>query len=387
MSLTGTAFFYTLIIATLVAMAGTLVLWGRVRGPQWLRWVSRVAMIAACQLTAISVVAVWINNSNGLYTSWADLFGEQQPISVPVASADNGMNIQFAADRAGFQRAHFFGKASGLTGEALVWVPPQYNEPQYARYDFPVITLLSGYPGSPWSWIGGGGVPNSISGMMANGTLQPSILVIPEISPSGVNTDCTDVGVNKNATWLAKDVPSMIKNQFRVMNNPHAWGLVGYSTGGYCAPKLVLQYPTVFGSAVGMSPDDFHGDPTIVRDKKILAAQNPLAIAKKATNSDVSILIATTKSDRFSTPANAQLLYHTVKWPVQMPQPIVLNDGGHNWNTWKSLYPVVFPWLSQQLMAPQPAATPSPSPSPVIKADAVAKLDSTYALLTGRSQG
>ncbi|MEZ0065600.1 enterochelin esterase-like enzyme [Streptacidiphilus sp. MAP12-20] len=371
MSLTGTAFFYLLIIATIVAVAGTLVLWGMIRGPQWLRWTSRLAMIGVCQLTAIAVVAVWINNANGLYTSWADLFGQSQQANIPIASQDRNQGLKFSNDRAGFQRAGFYGKASGMGGEMLVWTPPQYNDPQFRSYDFPVIMLLPGYPGSPWSWIGGGGVPGVLEQMMANGTLKPAIVVIPSITPSGQNTDCTDVGKAKNGTWLGVDVPNMIKSQFRVIKNAHGWGLVGYSTGGYCAPKLTLQYPTTFGAAVGLSPDDFRGDPGTIRDPKIRATQNPLAIAARAKNADVSILLATSKSDRFSTPANVEALRKAVKWPVQMPAPIVLKDGGHNWNTWRGLYPVIFPWLNDQLMAPQMAAAPpTSSPSPVVKSAA-----------------
>jgi enterochelin esterase-like enzyme len=370
-SLTGTTFFYTLIVATVAAVAGTMFLWGTVRGPQWARWASRLVMIAVCQLTAIAVVAVWINNANGLYTSWSDLFGNPQAPSVPIAAGDGRAPLQFTADRNGFQRAGFHGKASDMNGEMLVWTPPQYDDPAYRAYDFPVIMLLPGYPGTPWSWIGGGDMPNSLSRMMTNGTLKPSVVVIPSITPTGVNTDCTDVGKIKNGTWLGVDVPNMIKSQFRVLPDPHAWGLVGYSTGGYCAPKLVLQYPQTFSNAVALSPDDFRGDPGTIRDPKLRAAQNPLALAKAARDADVNILVATSKKDRFSTPANALAMRNALKWPAQMPAPIILNDGGHNWNTWRSLFPSIFSWLDQQLMTPQMATAPkprtSPSPSPVVK--------------------
>jgi enterochelin esterase-like enzyme len=366
-SLTGTAFFYLLIIATVVAVAGTMLLWGLVRGPEWLRWLSRLVMIGVCQLTAIAVVAVWINNANGLYTSWADVFGQQQPDNIPIASADGKQGLTFSNDRAGFRRTGFHGAASGMTGEMLVWTPPQYDDPQYRSYDFPVIMLIQGFPGSPWSWIGGGDMPGSLERMMADGTLKPSIVVIPSITPGGVNTDCTDVGKIKNGTWVGVDVPNMIKSQFRALKNPHAWGLVGYSTGGYCAPKLALEYPGTFSTAVGLSPDDFRGDPGTIRDPKVRAAENPLALAARAKNADVQILLATSKSDRFSTPANADALRKAVKWPVQMPPPIVLKDGGHNWNTWRGLYPVIFPWLNDQLMSPQMTPTPTGSPAPVVK--------------------
>jgi enterochelin esterase-like enzyme len=369
-SLTGTAFFYTLIAATVVAVAATMVAWGAVRGPKAVRAVVRLALIGLCQVTAIAVVAVWINNANGLYSSWSDLFGQQDNAGVGVASAD-GTSTQLASFTGGpngFQRTVLHGQASGLTGEVLVWTPPQYNDPQYKDYSFPVIELLHGYPGSPETWLKGGGMPGPLTYLMAQGKMKPALIVIPRINPNGVNTDCTDVGNVRNGTWLDTDVPNLVKKDFRVLGDSHGWGLVGDSTGGYCATKLVLQHPDRFGAAVALSPDDFHGDPTTVRDKKVLAAQNPLALMKAAgPQADVSILIATTAHDRYSTPANAQALRAAAKFPVTVEQPIVLKDGGHNWGTWAALFPVVFPWLSQQLDAPQlvqPAApTPHPTPS------------------------
>ncbi|WP_063775054.1 alpha/beta hydrolase [Streptacidiphilus anmyonensis] len=370
MSLTGTAFFYTLIAATIVAVVVTMVTWGAVRGPKYLRGFVRLSLIGLCQLTAIAVVAVWINNANGLYSSWGDLFGQQDNAGVGVtgdAANPQAQAASFTGGPNGFQRTVLHGAASGLTGEVLVWTPPQYSDPQYRNYSFPVVELLHGYPGSPETWLKGGGMPGPLTYLMAQGKMKPAILVVPRINPNGVNTDCTDVGNVRNGTWLDTDVPNLIKKDFRVLGDSHAWGLVGDSTGGYCATKLVLQHPDRFGAAVALSPDDFHGDPTVVRDKAVLATQNPLALMKAAgPQADVSILIATTAHDRWSTPANAQALRAAAKFPVTVAQPIVLKDGGHNWGTWASLFPVVFPWLSQQLDAPQlvqPAA-PTPAPAP-----------------------
>ncbi|WP_239135473.1 hypothetical protein [Streptomyces sp. SID12488] len=75
MSLTGTSFWVVLIIVTLLMVIGTMLLWARIPGPRLVRALTRLVMILLCQLTAISVVAVWMNNSYGLYSSWDDLLG------------------------------------------------------------------------------------------------------------------------------------------------------------------------------------------------------------------------------------------------------------------------------------------------------------------------
>ncbi|RAG80357.1 hypothetical protein DN069_38580, partial [Streptacidiphilus pinicola] len=365
MSLTGAAFFYTLIVATIVAVVATMFAWGAVRGPKAVRAAVRLGLIGLCQLTAIAVVAVWINNANGLYSSWGDLFGQQDNAGVGVAAGDaaSAQAASFTGGPSGFQRTTLHGAASGMTGEVLVWTPPQYSEPQFKNYSFPVIELLHGIPGSPETWIKGGGMPGPIESLMASGKMKPALVVIPRINPNGINTDCTDVGKIRNGTWLDTDVPNLVKKDFRVLGDSRGWGLVGDSTGGYCATKLVLQHPESFGTAVALSPDDFHGDPTTVRDKNVLAAQNPLALIKKTgPQANVSILIATTAHDRWSTPQNAQALRAAAKFPVTVEQPIILKDGGHNWGTWEALFPVVLPWLSQQLDAPQLVQPAAPTP-------------------------
>lgn len=36
------------------------------------------------------------------------------------------------------------GAKSGVTGKVWVWLPPEYNDPKYAKHGFPVLTLYAG---------------------------------------------------------------------------------------------------------------------------------------------------------------------------------------------------------------------------------------------------
>ncbi|MEY9874154.1 enterochelin esterase-like enzyme [Streptacidiphilus sp. MAP12-33] len=364
-SLTGNAFFYTLVVATVVAILVTLWAWKAVRGPRYAQRLQRVALICLCQITSIAVVAVWINNSNGLYTSWSDLFG-QSASSVALPKADvHPSRAVFIPGQDGFETTVYKGPVSGLSGRIQVWTPPQYTQPRYRKDSFPVIVLLHGYPGSTKTWLADGKMPQSLAAMMEKGTLKPAVVVVPSIDPSGHNTDCTDSDGVRNGTWLGTDVPNMIKKQFRVLDNAHAWGLVGISTGGYCAVRMVLKHPDRFASAVALSPDDFHGDPANVTTKGVLAAENPIALLRATgPQTDVSILVATSVNDRYSTPANADALSTAAKYPVKVATPLLLKDGGHNWGTWISTYPAVFAWLNHLLEAPRLQAGPHPAAPP-----------------------
>lgn len=370
MSLTGTAFFSTLIAATLAVVTLTLFAWGVVRGPGVMRWSVRLTMIGACQVMAVVVVAVWINNSNGLYTSWADLFGES---SEPAANQGfSSRAASFDESAGGLRTVVHHGASSNLDGEVTVWTPPQYHQPEYRHHRFPVIVLLHGTPGSPQNWIQGGRATTRIGGMMAEGSLKPAVLVIPRTDPNNVNTDCIDVpGGQQNATWLAEDVPRLIKSRFRVLDKPSGWAAVGFSTGGYCSIKLSLQYPKAFASAVALSPDDFRGDSDAVGSPELREANDPVLLAAKGA--PVSIFVATSRPDRFSSPANAQALYQAARWPTTVAEPLIVADGGHNWGTWRAMYPTVFSWLSEHLVAPHRDDSAGARP----RGEVIARVDQT----------
>ena len=55
------------------------------------------------------------------------------------------------------------------------------------------------------------------------------------------------------ATWITHDVRGMVLKYFRAISTADGWGLMGYSSGGFCAAKLVLQYPGLYHAAVSLS--------------------------------------------------------------------------------------------------------------------------------------
>ncbi|MFB1042829.1 alpha/beta hydrolase [Streptomyces chrestomyceticus] len=353
MSLTGTPFFVVLVIATVLAVLATLLLWGRVRGPHPLRWLARILLIGLCQLTAICVVAVAINNSYGLYASWDDLLGtEQDAIAMPgppVARAkfNDGPN--------GIKDTYFRGAKSQMSGQVMVWTPPQYDDPAYRKTKFPVVMLLHGVPGSPQSWLEQGGLPGDLQQLVDGNAAHPFILAMPVVNPGSVDTDCSDTPHRKTATWLATDVTDLISHHFRTAPGPKNWGLLGFSTGGYCAAKLPLQYPKTFGAGVAFDPDPLTGDPDVLTDPALRQRNSPQWLVRHA-KADVGLFLATSAQDPISPPANIERLKKAAEGTRTRVKTLVLPTGGHNYGTWTRMYPAAFGWLSQELRAPEPSA-------------------------------
>ena len=70
----------------------------------------------------------------------------------------------------------------------------------------------------------------------------------------------------QDATYLAQDLPAYLPGILRVQPQGPAWGLAGYSEGGYCTANLALVYRLRYGAAGVMSgyftpSDDQLGNP------------------------------------------------------------------------------------------------------------------------------
>lgn len=237
MELTSTSFLVTLIAVTALAMLAALLLWNRIPGPGWVRWPARVLMIGLCQLTSIAVIATWINGSYGLYSSWNDLLGTE---NVQNSSAMTGPPLgraKFTQGGDGTQTAYFRGSHSKLAGQVIVWTPPEYRAPGAEKRRFPVLMLLHGYPGSPRTWIDLGNMPGALEQLVRLGAAHPFILVIPEIYPGGVNTDCSNTPTRKVAGWLAEDVPDLVAKNFRTLREPSGWGCWACRPGRSARPS------------------------------------------------------------------------------------------------------------------------------------------------------
>ncbi|MEV6668700.1 alpha/beta hydrolase-fold protein [Streptomyces sp. NPDC051162] len=348
MSLTGSAFFALLIAATAVAVLATLLLWTRIPGPRPLAWLARVVLIGLCQVTAICVVATWINSSYGLYASWDDLLGRPSgagPVSMPGPPPERA---RFIRGDAGIQETYVRGRASSLSGQVMVWTPPQYDDPRYRKTAFPVVLLLHGVPGSPQSWMEQGHMPGDFQKLLRDGTSRPFILAVPIINPGGVDTDCSDTTGHKVATWLSSDVPDLIRDHFRTGKGPRYWGLLGISTGGYCAAKLPLQYPKVFGAGAALDPDPLTGDRGVLADEQLRLHNSPMWLVAH-TQADVGLFLATSRQDRDSPPSYIEEFQRAAAGSKVRLRTMLTQRGGHNYNTWISMYPAAFDWLGEEL--------------------------------------
>ncbi len=150
----------------------------------------------------------------------------------------------------------YTGPKSGVTGKVWVWLPPEYNDPAFAKHGFPVLTLYAGGQSSGYNTWADNQLPIQEEAVRQSraGTTHPFIMVMPVQNlekDEKRSLDCSDIpGQPKMGTWMAQDIPDMVKANFRTLRDPAGWGVMGASTGAFCSMKLALQNPDRFKVAV-----------------------------------------------------------------------------------------------------------------------------------------
>ncbi|WP_375426422.1 alpha/beta hydrolase [uncultured Friedmanniella sp.] len=360
MSLTGPAL-VVLLLAAAVALPLVLVLvWRRRSGVLTgaLRWL----VILLCQVLAVAGAVAAANDSFGFYNSWDDLLGRtakggQAPTANQLVPADGsqGRIVSLPVALGSGQGGHGeHGSHAGERFRVLVWLPPQYDQPQFRSQRLPVTMMLPGQPGTPAGVFREFNFGGAATAAIAAGQVKPFVAVIPPIMIDPPrDTECTDVqGGPQAESWLDRDVRDAVVRHFRVSTSAHQWAVMGWSTGGFCAAKLVLRDADHFGAAVGLGGYyDSETDPTtgkLFGDSLWRREENsPLWLIRHATGT-TRLLIVSSQQDRDSWAGvhyadSGAMVAATRGMPGVAT--IVLPEGGHNYHVYRATLPQVFSWL------------------------------------------
>ena len=254
----GTGFFLLLI----VVFGGLLV---------WVALARQVVfrVLAACLafLPAMVFGVAAVNKFYDYYQTWGGMINDltgQGAGSIPkYAAGGAGTNKQFdknigrvTSQAEDAQVGYLFqtsvtGAHSHLTRDVYVYLPPQYFQKPFRHYKFPVIELLHGSPGGPRAWVDVMGVIPTFLSLLGTHPDDAAVLVMPDTDggPQYGLQCLNNPGGIQDMTFVARDVPEAIARIARVQPPGRAWGLAGYSEGGYCAANIALQDPTGYGAA------------------------------------------------------------------------------------------------------------------------------------------
>ncbi|MFJ6729691.1 alpha/beta hydrolase [Streptomyces sp. NPDC091281] len=366
-----------LLLAVLTAVllfVGTVWQWPRLARLTWWTVIARVGLLLATQVTLFAAIGLAANQAFGFYASWADLFGKETGQGVVVDHAgrtagqlkvvdtqrvEGGGRDPRAAGQ--IQEIDVNGRTTRIASPAYVYLPPEYFDPAQKMRTFPAAVVLTGYPGTARSLVDKLDYPRVARELAADGRMRPMILVMmrPTVAPPR-DTECVDVpGGPQTESFFAKDLPEAVTAHYRVARGPGSWGVIGDSTGGYCALKLALHHPRVYAAGAGLSayykaPTDattgdlFQGDRTRRNEADLRW------FIKHRPAPDTSLLVTSSKVGESNYKATLKFIDKVKATNRTRISSIILESGGHNFNTWRREIPPTLEWISGRLGGPIP---------------------------------
>jgi enterochelin esterase-like enzyme len=347
----------------------------------WLAVAKQVVfrVLAACLafIPAMMFGVAAVNKYYDYYQNWnaavSDLTGQSSQ-TTQLPATDAGAGVKFGsllghsvdpsvASTAGLTvRLTVPGRLSHITRTVYVYLPPQYFQKAYRNYRFPAIELIHGFPGTPLDWITVVGVTTTLQDLVSNDMAKPAVLVMPDANGGrAISLQCLNqVHGPQDATYLAEDLPAYIARSLRVQPPGLAWGIAGYSEGGFCAANLGLKYGKVFGFAGVLSGYFAPLDNQTGRPPKLKDPFDGNARLRRANTPDdlVDSLPGGTRIAQFwlgaGTADHADLRAAAFfQQLLQIRQPGVMlktvPGGGHTMITWRALIPPMLEWMTSRL--------------------------------------
>ncbi len=370
MDLTGTAFFLLLIGISASAFVAAVILLPKMVGKWWWVLVRGTCLLLVNALVVLTAV-VGLNRTYGWYSSWADLMGDQGTQEVHVSGAAPVQAAVAVVKGPGFaafptrkgplpplaqpgerlQNYTITGPESRATGPIQVYLPASYERDAPKGRTYPVIFAFHGFPTGPEGWTRAMKLPQEIDAAVAKKHLAESVVVVPQINiPRKIDTECVNgpaPGQPQMETWLARDVPKWVLQNFSVKRERGSWATIGYSLGAWCSAVIGVLHHDIFGASVslgGYYQPDFgsayvpftEGSPGWKKyDLVALVDKDPPPMA---------MWVQSGSDDRFL--GSTQKFLAAGRPPLSLTS-VILPGAGHRVEVWMSLMPQALAWIGQ----------------------------------------
>ncbi len=337
-------------------------------------------VLAACLgfMPAMLFGVLAVNKYYGYYQTWGAVMADMTSQGVNAASRvpditlasgsrsgtldGSQAHLRLAQQQGYALRLMVAGPRSHITRVVYVYLPPQYFQPGYQAYRFPVIELIHGQPGKPEDWITVVGVTGTFDRLLADRVAQPAVVIMPDANGGArISLQCLNqVGGPQDLTYLAVDLPNQIERILRVQRPGSAWGVAGYSEGGFCAANMALRYPRRYGFAAALSGyfqpfDNQLAEPVRLvspfgGNRSLQEENTPLEEVRTLPAGVVipRFWLGAGASDRQDV-ADAEVFWQELR--LRQPDvPLTLTaGGGHTMTTWRAQVPSLLTWMTSGL--------------------------------------
>ena len=346
-------------LLTFFSFIGLILFWGRLGRSSFRNVTLRISSLLIVNLLFIGTLGLVVNNYGGFYGSWSELLGIQKVIpSIPEelvkpVSLQDLERAKLTPNGSAIIRNVIKGSQSQIVGTILTVLPPSYVEQlrkdptSLALKKYRAIEFLSGFPGSPTTWLHGMNLVHYFEQAQMTGAMPPTIAVLPQINilPHR-DTECLDVPNGPQIeTWLSQDVVTYEK-KFLLLPDER-WGVTGYSTGGWCTAMLTLRNPQVFLAGVPIAAYFEPQFSTPFPAKSLADMKEKYDIKAIATSNPPSVNMLLINSPRDASSSKETIRFAALlKKPVQEYEITLLN-AGHNLKAWQRVEPTILQWFGK----------------------------------------
>jgi len=241
----------------------------------------------------------------------------------------------------------------GYRDKVTVVLPPGYANQPTRRY--PVLYLLHGVPGAPSNFLNIGEVATDETTLVAEGKMQPLILVMPTGSRSFFADEEWADGVRPGNGWetfVARDLVRAIDGRYRTIATGTGRGLAGLSDGGYGALNIGLHHPGEFDLLESWSgymiaddiPAIFGRSPALLRYNS--PADEVVTVAPLLAAAGTYIWFYSGKADEL---AGQNQAFDAELTSLGLAHSFFERPGTHNWALWRALMPQALITASEHL--------------------------------------
>lgn len=234
-----------------------------------------------------------------------------------------------------------------------IYVPADYDQSQRT---YPVVYLLHGYTDDNTAWLQYGEVNRYADKAIADGTIPPMIIVMPD-ADSSFYINSYD-GKEKYEDFFIKEFIPAIEKTWRIKGQKRFRAVAGLSMGGYGTLIYALKYPELFAAAAPLSAavladDDITGFPDNSWDKTFAqlygrGLKGKDRLSKAWYDNSIPKLVESKSADElkkvrywidcgdddFLIKGNCNL--HIMLTEKKVPHEFRVRDGVHDWKYWRT---------------------------------------------------
>ena len=234
-----------------------------------------------------------------------------------------------------------------------IYLPADYDQSQRS---YPVVYLLHGYTDDNTAWLQYGEVNRYADKAIADGTIPPMIIVMPD-ADSSFYINSYD-GKEKYEDFFIKEFIPAIEKTWKIKAEKRFRGVAGLSMGGYGTLIYALKYPELFAAAAPLSAavfadDDIIKSPENSWDKTFAqlygrGLKGKDRLSKAWYDNSIPKLVETKSADElkkvrywidcgdddFLIKGNCNL--HILLTEKKVPHEFRVRDGVHDWKYWRT---------------------------------------------------